>query len=1535
MIPSSMRRLMMCAVLVLLGATSCASERPPINRVQPDALDKSFFVGKSLSDTSDDPEFYYRPTIVDVDYGASGDELFTASGSQTIARVSFEITEDLLLARLTYQRIAGTTDNGTPDSPNENSGQIVAAFKIESQFDIKRDYNPTTGEELNIIDENTTDSPWYARQYMRVDWSQNLITNAYQLDTLAAVTAFDDAFEYEPVAYSVTDPTDPNAPVFDADNGYFDITNKVFVTPEKLDTPFGSLPACYLSPDFFGGTAPTGNCDPSQVTVRLSFRHVVSDDYEPINWDGNRQAMFGMFTTGTVNPDILGYDRNYGVVDDQWYRFVSRHNIWQQSHYRDATGNVMACYTATTTPVGALPSRDEVTADGSASPDGTDDECEAAGAGSRCDQFSHACTLPYRQRQIKTIPFYFGPDSDVTLFDATAEAVSQWDGALRQAAQAARYTECIRTSGGVTHSVIASCKQTYDPSFDAAQTAIPTVFVLCHNPIVLGDDPACGTITPGTAPLAPRVGDLRYNMIDLIQNPQTASPWGIMVDATDPITGEVVSASVNVWNAVTDLASQSAVDTMRWYLGELSNADVASGNYLKDLVTANARLPQSANSGLPILDDASITARLGALDSRLNDGTKLAAPPLTGGAQALADWAESAVRQKYGNSVLGTGNAGMDSRLISARGSPVESELLTAPYIHLAGLDPAVQPTTVGTTLASPLQGNYAQFLLDFEEQRQNRLGDLGSCLEEAPEPNNMADWANVLNTKFPLADNDPNTPGVQASVADIAARNALWHDYIRRHLTVGLVEHELGHSVGLRHQFTSSFDALNYRPQYWQLRTKNGTVTTACTSATTDGTSCVGPRWYDPITQDERDGFIWRWQQTSVMDYAGDMTQDTLGIGAYDRAAVRMEYADVADVWDDPAATCHPSSGVSLTNPTGGASCSTKGATLHSLLDGFGGLTGPIYVDNSSAFHYSQLNARLNLLGKCTDADISPPANWDATKDGVYSPEFDGSIVAKSTCTGIPTDFVPYRELQPDTGGFVQEPAIGDGVQRNIDALGRVRRPYMFGTDNYADIGNLPVLRNDNGADAYEVTNYLMDEYEDRYLFDDYRRQRTTFSLKNAFMRGLERYNDKLKEVTKGFALYNEIFQGTGEFETFTADDGQLKASALAASLVFDHFARILTRPDSGAHFGDTALNPFGTLILRSTDQLPLVNTASSVSLAIPDGSTGVGTDVAWGGRLLNNSYDTTKGYYEIDYDYNVGSYYDKTLAVDLITDSEDRFVSESRDDFVDGRYRNTSFATLFPDGVRRLLANSLTEDDDIKGWRVASTMGKPNVDGNGALTQPMGFTAWWPKDAPQVCWPAQGRLQCQEFPSGTEIASDTPKESIAVDAEIGFEISKFITFFSMLNLPESWKLNWVDMMRVWQVGTDTLPGFPDSETVAWRDPQSGQLYIAHSYGTEVIDGKTVQRGIAARVLEWMNTLTAKGYSVDTTVVNPTGELTVEKYADNSNCPAGVDYCVGQPAQADAAFAIRVTNYKSVIDYMHQTATQFGFYGPEWRGVY
>ena len=80
-----LRALTLAALCV--AVSGCAEERDPINKVQANALEKSFFVGASLTSDDDDPQFYYRPTVADVDYGASQGGLFTASYAQTTARI--------------------------------------------------------------------------------------------------------------------------------------------------------------------------------------------------------------------------------------------------------------------------------------------------------------------------------------------------------------------------------------------------------------------------------------------------------------------------------------------------------------------------------------------------------------------------------------------------------------------------------------------------------------------------------------------------------------------------------------------------------------------------------------------------------------------------------------------------------------------------------------------------------------------------------------------------------------------------------------------------------------------------------------------------------------------------------------------------------------------------------------------------------------------------------------------------------------------------------------------------------------------------------------------------------------------------------------------------------------------------------------------------------------------------------------------------------------------------------------------------------
>jgi hypothetical protein len=1498
------------ACLVLATLSGCASERAPVNRVQPNALEKSFFVGESLTSDVDDPQFYYRPTVADVDYGASNGGLFTASYAQTTARVRWEITEELLIARLAYERIEGSTGNGVEET---KTGQIAAAFRIEKHFDVKRDYNAQTGEDLNVVVENDNDSPWYEREFMRVDWSQNLITSAYDLDTLAALKIFaDEPLVYEPVAYSVEDPSDPDAPVFESKTGYFDVTNKVYVKPQVLSTPYGAYPACFFSPDFLSGGAPIANCNPVELKIRLSFRKVEDRDYQPVDWDGTRMDMFGMFTTA----ERRGYERNYGIIDDKWYRFASRHNIWERSHARDENGQLIACNTSEKTPPGADPDRDTPPILGTA------DECDSAGLGSRCDKFAHACTLPYRERVVRTTPFYYGLGSDPTLWDSVRAAVAEWDGALRHAVQTGRYTECLRTTqqgNAQSDEEIAACKEKYPVDEAAAVGIVEPVFVFCHNPVEEGDAAECGA--PG---LTARTGDLRYHIANVIENPQVPSPWGILADAIDPLTGEVVAASVNIWDHVTDTRTQVAVDQMRWYLGEISNDDVSSGRYLNDYLAASTRRVSRSNDA-PLLDEEQIARRISAIDRSLQiEPSETQLPALK--QRDLIDWASDQTRVKFGDSALGSGNTAVQARAQLALGSPLEAALTTNSYLRLAGLGSNAPASSASADMASPLRGNAVALKAELDRMRQHQMAHDGQCMLEAPEPISLDKWARVMAQKFPLPENP--------SSSDVMTRNAKWHDYLRRTLTFGVILHELGHSMGLRHVFTSSYDALNFHPQYWQLRTRDGQETAYCSEPTNDGASCVGPRWRDPVTDAERDGMLWTWEHTSVMDYPGELSQEIVGIGAYDRAAIRFAYADVADVIDDPSVSCVP-------NARGDArACSPNGRTVSELIDtSFGGIGGPWYQDNDAFYHYSQLGQRMGLARNCREADLSPPGDWDEGKNGLYSPVLDGHIVNGTKCEGLPNDYVAYTELQLEAPGFQQAFGAFGGPARKFDSRGRVRRPYMFGSDEYADIGNVAVLRDDNGADPYEVANFMINAYEDAHLWDNYRRNRSSFSLKQAFMRGYTRYNAKLKEVGKGFGLFTELFSATNLLDLYTTGDeadGLLKPNAIATSMIFDHFTRILTRPTTGSHFLDEAFDPripanpalkAQFSFFRSDDQQLQANSqpqAGATLMWVPDGSRGIGSDLAFGGRPLFNELDRSKGYYATQYDAWVGSYYDKTIVADMLTECEDRFISTSRDDFVDGRYRNISFATIFPDGVRRLVAAALTEDAASLGWRVESRADAPRLDDDLTPRSGMGFRSFWPADGPEVCWRRSGSVICKEFPSEVAIDDAVPAESIAVDPEIGFEVQKFIAFYALLNLPESYKQDWINMMRIYRIGDSSNP-FEESDTprVTWVDPLSGQAYVARSYGSESIDGQTVDRGIAARMLDWMNELTRQAYEVGTEVVD--GE-------EKSFYVTGPD---GQPVVISPRFANRVKAYHGLLDYVQEVTSRFGFYDPYRRGVY
>jgi hypothetical protein len=1641
---STWKRLpLLFAVFTVAGAApGCAEERAPINRVQADALAKSFFLGSALGEPVDDPEFYMRGTIVDVGYGAGLSGLFQSTYAQPVSRIKWEVTETLLNARLAYERIEGTDAKGAPINGLEkrvaNDGQIVASFAIKEHFDIRRDYNPATGEESNIIIENKTDRVWNQREYMRVDWSRNLITTSYDFDTLSQL-GVQGGVLYEPMAYYVNDPNDPDAPFFDPETGYFDVTTKVFASPAMIDiSALGwgqkEIPACYLPADFAGGTAPYGNCNATEVTIRHSFKKVADTDYEQIDFDGVRFQSFGIFNFGYR----YGYERNYGLLDNRWFRFASRYNLYKRSHYYDdpeAMAGAIPCATKETTeiPTGnpsADPNRDE-------DQNGTSDECEAAGPGSRCDIFKNKCTLPYIQREPITIPWYMG-GGDPELFEATDWAVEEWDVAMKTAIQTARLVECRRTygadcearfpmwsgqqddfddavtlarevnrclrenawdmsqcSGLASQGAAAIAAERGNPSDPNAYAigqivAMPPVIVLCHNPVIAGDHASCGEENRKT-----RLGDLRWHSVLVIDKPQTPSSWGIMVDADDPISGEKVATSVNVWSHVTDIAAQSLVDVVRFANGELPASEVTDGTYVREWAQASKL---SAGGGGPTMSRDEVAARLAA-------ATKLdpsAYKSITQGslvpevkeeiAKLGADLADVAARAD----IPSPEQAAVRARMGAARGSAVEAKLMNPAMLKLAGVPGGLPLEGAVADAASPLALNNPKVQAELRRMHDEALAARGACvLHEAPEASGVPGLAEVLARKFPILPDETESAKHE--------RHLRMFQYIRRRYQYAVVAHEMGHSIGLRHNFVSNTAALFFRPQYWQLRTRNGEVTAPCTGAPgEDPNKCVGPRYYDAITEEENDQLIWMYQHSSVMDYPGDVTQDLLGLGVYDVAAARFFYGDVVAVYNSPDERYLAGKEV--------------GTGLLQATDSFGGLAGIKYGAKRKTgfeqFHYSALQKEYNVITQCYDVAPKPPATWDESIDGIWDPVADGKLVtidgATKRCRQQPVDYVGWEDLRYPT-----EKEVGNAFYRGgpavHDATGRVRVPYAFATDHWADTGNASVFRHDQGADPYEQVMFLVTTQENRHIFDNYRRHRTTFSVRSAAARSFERYNQKMLGIAGGIGFYGTIYQDLATNQGLSFDtlwpfivEGSLHENVIAATVAFDHFTRQLSRPHVGPHYFRSQL--FNDPVLHSDDDADDYGAGanlggglqnSDVMVVIPNGSTGYLKDVGFGGRPLNNAYAEDAGDFNTEYTIWAGSYYDKIHTAILLAESEDRFVSSSRRDFYDARFRAVGMADVLPEGFRRVLANALTGDRTILAPEIEAKSGLPLLDlaANNEVdpdakkypARPLGWKSFWPQSGPAVCFPKEGLSVCFDYLGG-DFSPVTPPETVSVDPQIGWEVQKFLIAWTLAYLPSNEKSEWLDMMRVYRLGKDADPKIDDR--VEWEDPQSGQVYYARTYGWECLfgsggdrascessGGKWAQKGIAARVLQYASYLTSRGYKLDTSYAPNSADPAFNsgEYPPGFNRygrpmvlhhPGGEAIIVPDPAIKDISadgtaiipvepcdqnidagctplsiyknhYAYELTGYKSVPDFLQEVIIRYGLGDPEQLGVY
>jgi hypothetical protein len=1273
------RALLVWALAVSAGALGCVESQPAVNRVQPNVTRKTDLVGVCTDETApcEAPEWYFLSTVVDTPYATE----FTFVGEQgELDRIEWLIEEDFLVARRTYEYVAGSDPEGI-NGTTDTAGAPIAMYRIESHFDIRREYNTVTGEELNVIVENTTDRPWYEREYMRVDWSQNLISNP---DFMMLARYFDGVVA-EPVAWFVQDADDPNAPRFEREDAadessplsYMEITNKMMVRPTEVNIEgWGAFPSCVIYQWFDGDPV---DCATAEITVRNSFLRIDPEhDYQPVNYTGDRMERFGYFVT--TRP---GYDPSYGVIEPLQYRFANRHNLWVESHRRDAEGNFVMCT--------------------------TNAQC-ADGRGSVCDldwgraqrrlsadgHIEGVCTIPYRDRVAQPVVYHLSENWPADLVPEATMLADEYSVAFSQVVGSLRQVECEANSGA-------------DCAAERARPDAATMFHVCPSPVPEGAPEACGA--PGTIA---RIGDLRFSILGWVNEPHRSSPLGYGPSAADPVTGEIIAGNAFIYGAGVETVASFGRDIVRLLNGDVTEEEVASGAPVEDWVRRmNASRDQMTTEHDHVVHvdphrvneamDFSWVGRFANTErERVRNPGEMA--------QRMRDSMERLGR----DGAFGNGVDTAATRLSRLRGTQIEQMLTGREARMAAGIDPNLPLSDDMLDAASPLRGRRLDNLAALERMR-NRLQeaaglDFGEFADEglmglAREVQRAAAEGRTIEWH-----------GVEYSVTD--AEGNLDYEAVRtmlRHpILSGLALHEVGHTVGLRHNFSGSFDAVNYQPEYWALRD--------------DGN--MHPRAFDPLTQDEINGRISEYSYSTVMDYGHNfVVTDANGLGHYDHAALKMGYGDLVEVFEDV-----PDS----------AEVAWRG-----LIE-YWGWPVPITLDSDG-----------DTMEAYTYTD------WPDLVGGTENLERRADV--------------PYTSLRAESllGAY----GIDDRV---ADAQNRVAVPYLFCSDEQGDLSP-GCYRYDAGADAYESVQSVIDSYWNYYIFTNFRRERVGFSVGAAADRILYRYFEKLQRANQTYALYRPIFIdafGVAEDHPFWTAERGLGGYTMAVGASYQTLLRVVTAPEPGTY--GQGVRADGTSAFLSND----------------DGSEDVD---GFDGRYLETSWDFDAGYYWFDQLARVGYFYDKMLAILVLTDPTTYFLG--RDTDADIRRYQLNFATTFGPSMTSFFGGLLGED-----WTTIA----PRVSG-GDVT----------------------------YPDAVEI-EDGSMAGIPLSPNASFSIQLYAAVFGMALIPQTYDQDFLNRSRIWVRGGAEEIDVDPTTVIEYTHESSGITYAAQSY----VDSNGNERGVGAQIL-------------------------------------------------------------------------------------
>jgi hypothetical protein len=1051
----TINKIMILAVFLAFTASFCAQSAGNINRVQHNVINKDDI----LWDGDMPAEWYFRQTVVEAPYasllharlmgGSYSPDLYTFVGDQgKMERGVFEIQEKTLFFYRTYSFVEGDEVEPRPDvdtplvdrndcyvyegdktGEKDNKGCPkysgtklryvyrsipLLAFPIEKHFDIIWDYNANTGEKTNVLVENDTDRLWWEREYMRVSWgTQQVINLNFTLQSSAGVTG-----KYNDMFLSVFEGESscPEDEWILSDNYIDFVNNYILGVPNIYYEGFGDVPLCWFYPWYAGSVY---ECVSNKVKVRSAFLKVSNDvqkGYVARDYNDYEMNRFGYFRTERSRWIPL-----YNEVYSAAMRLINRFNIWDNPkvgngtiNYKESTPNPIVYYMNEDYP------RDLV---------------------EEGQTLQKAWTKGFDD----TVTFLKGSAHSTPMFVVCENNLTAYCNALAAGTATARI----------------------EPPCDYSQYK-DADFASCVN----SGKSLCECVKQ-TIDKPKRNGDLRYSFLYAVVPPTAVGLYGYGPPSMDPLTGQIITASAYNYVAQMKKGANKAVTMIEFLSGVRSFRDIVDATFigmkgkydrLKEIGQKVGYSDEDAkflaenlgsekvkgsllSNGIPKTDLNVAQARLNLLKNNpdiesmlIGDDVKLLFmdPRLSDKySELFPDQQEKYAPRNWMHH--GRLRAKMEYYRKMAMKNLTLEEFVDNAIIGLAKEYKARYDAEICTAFKDLPAEEKANYIFNVESTEgctvAGLMEEMRQYLTKINQTNPYSYNYYTLDTLY-TSSQDPVFNATQNKMLELVnSHRDQYVEEIYKKIFLGTAIHEVGHTLGLRHNFESSTDSLNFFDSYWWLKMyldKN------------DNKFKPANQW-SLETDSQANNSMRMYQYSSVMDYDAKFNMPWKGLGLYDLAAIKYGYGNIVEIFnsrpDLSSVKKYLDADPSKENPNIYPDIKERGENIGRLLN---------------KIHYTNFP---NLWG-----DI--PKMYDR-KNVLFSDVIGEKCdFAGQTCSGnrICKDF--YEGLR---------------CSSDVDIV-----PYRFGGDELA--GYMPTVDVwDEGVDQFEIVLNAADNYKNYWPFWGY----------------------------------------------------------------------------------------------------------------------------------------------------------------------------------------------------------------------------------------------------------------------------------------------------------------------------------------------------------------------------------------------------------------------------------------------------------------